>query len=72
VGSDEALASGEEYELLVAAPSLDTAAFSAATGGLRLTAIGAVEAGPPGGEVVIEDGGRSVARPPTHDHFSRR
>jgi thiamine-monophosphate kinase len=72
VGSDEALASGEEYELLVAAPSLDTAAVSAASGGRRLAAIGAVEAGPPGGEVVIEAGGRSVARPPTHDHFSRR
>ncbi|MBA3854717.1 MAG: thiamine-phosphate kinase [Gemmatimonas sp.] len=41
---DAALQSGEEYELLVAAPSLDTAAFAQAHGGLELTAIGRVEA----------------------------
>jgi thiamine-monophosphate kinase len=68
----DALASGEEYELLVAAPALDPAAFAAANGGLRLTAIGAVEAGPSGGEVVIEDGGRPVRHPATHDHFAKR
>lgn len=72
VGAHDALASGEEYELLVSAPSLDVTAFTAATRGLRLTAIGVVEAGAAGGEVVIDDGGRSVALPPTHDHFSRR
>jgi thiamine-monophosphate kinase len=72
ISGNDALASGEEYELLVAAPSLDATAFAAATGGLRLTAIGVVEAGPSAGEVVLDDAGHIVTMPATHDHFSRR
>lgn len=67
----DALVSGEEYELLVAAPAgaIDTAAFSAAVGGLALTAIGRVERSD-GGEVVAERGGKAVPLPGAHDHFA--
>lgn len=58
-----ALASGEEYELLVAAPaSLDAAAF-AARFGLPLTRIGTASAGPAGVTARVD-------LPPGHDHFS--
>jgi thiamine-monophosphate kinase len=68
----EASMSGEEYELLVAAPALDVQAFAAAHGGLRLTAIGRVESLAPGdgAEVVAEERGVRVALPRTHDHFA--
>ncbi len=56
-GAREAIASGEEYELLVAAAGLDTAAFARAHAGLTLTAIGRVEAREP-------RGGRGLASPP--------
>lgn len=66
---EEALRSGEEYELLVAAPALDVQAFAAAHGGLPLTAIGRVEAGD-APAVQAERGGRRVALPGSHDHFA--
>ena len=68
VASRDALTSGEEYEVLVTAPALDPAAFAAAHGGLALTPIGQVVAGPVGA-VSLLAGGRAV--PPVHafDHF---
>jgi thiamine monophosphate kinase len=72
VSVHDAATSGEEYELLVAAGPLDLAAFAAANGGLRLTPIGRVESGPPGGEALLEERGVAIPRPPTHDHFARR
>lgn len=64
----DAAASGEEYELVVAAPHpLDTKAF-ADRFGLPLTAIGRAVAGP--SEVVLTLGGARVAPASGHDHFS--
>jgi thiamine-monophosphate kinase len=71
VSVDDALASGEEYELLVAAPALDVTAFAAAHHGLTLTAIGRVESAHGPGDVVAERDGRPVALPSAHDHFAR-
>jgi len=68
VTSREALASGEEYELLVTAPAFDTTAFAAAHAGLALTAIGRVVTGPTGSVRLLEHG-RTVELPSTHDHF---
>jgi thiamine-monophosphate kinase len=59
--------SGEEYELLVAAPSLDTREF-AARFGIPLTEIG--EAG--GTEVAFLDRGRPVVIGRGHDHLSSK
>ena len=66
VSPDDALASGEEYELLVSAPaSLDPAAFARATG-VSLTAIGrVVEPGAAGAGV-----GARVDLPGGYDHLS--
>lgn len=69
----DALRSGEEYELLVAAPTLDRAAFAAAHDGLALTAIGRFEAAEPGGAGGAPAGVARRARPhlaPSHDHFA--
>lgn len=67
----DALVSGEEYELLVAAPTLDTAAFRAAHDGLTLTPIGRVEVSRHGvGEAVGEQDGRTVPLAGAHDHFA--
>ncbi|HET7622415.1 MAG TPA: thiamine-phosphate kinase [Gemmatimonadaceae bacterium] len=63
----EAFASGEEYELLVAAPHLDTATFERDFG-VPLTAIGSARRGAP--EVVAVLEGRRVALPGGFDHFS--
>ncbi len=71
VGVEAALSSGEEYELLVAAPALDTAAFAAAHDGLSLTPVGRVEAARGAGEVRAERDGRPTALPQAHDHFAR-
>jgi thiamine-monophosphate kinase len=71
VSMDDALASGEEYELLVAAPAIDVQAFAAANGGLSLTAIGRVEVAHIGGEVTAERDGLPAALPAAHDHFAR-
>jgi thiamine-monophosphate kinase len=65
-----ALASGEEYELLVAAPALDTQAFTDATG-LALTAIGRVDPASGRANVSAERAGRPVLLPRSHDHFAR-
>ena len=74
VSAREALVSGEEYELLVAAPALDSEAFVAAHRGLSLRAIGTVEAAADGdaGSVVAAEGGRRIELPTGHDHFAAR
>ena len=65
--SDDALASGEEYELLVTSSGeLDVAAFRQEFG-LDLTEIG--EAQGDEAEVVLTAGGRRVAPPAGYDHF---
>ncbi len=67
---EDALASGEEYELLLAAPRLDVAAFAAAHDGLMLTPIGRVETSERGvGDAVSERRGRQVPLAGAHDHF---
>ena len=64
----DAARSGEEYELLVAAPaSLDALAFAAACG-LPLTRVGRIEAGAPVAEAW--EGGARVDLTRGHDHFS--
>lgn len=64
----DALASGEEYELLVTSPSsLDVAAFRAEFD-LDLTEIG--EAQGDEADVVLTAGGRRVAPPAGYDHFT--
>jgi thiamine-monophosphate kinase len=67
IPASQAVVSGEEYELLLAAPTLDVAAFSAAHDGLELTPIGWVEAGI---GVLALAGGRPVPLPGAHDHFA--
>jgi thiamine-monophosphate kinase len=67
VATADAAKSGEEYELLVAAPELDARAFRAAFG-LDLTEIGAVVDGPAG--VTTFEAGVRVAPVLGHDHFS--
>ncbi|MGI8619751.1 MAG: thiamine-phosphate kinase [Gemmatimonadaceae bacterium] len=68
--SDDALAGGEEYELLVTCPGpLDTAAFRREFG-LDLTEIGEVRGGE--ADVVLTAGGRRVALPAGYDHFTAR
>jgi thiamine-monophosphate kinase len=64
----DAARSGEEYELLITAPSLDAGAFRA-TFGLPLTEIGVVAAGGPGVST-LEHGAR-VAVVAGHDHLSK-
>lgn len=71
---EEALASGEEYELLVTAPELDPTAFARAHPNLTLTRIGRVEAASAtleSGAVRGERDGKPVELPSTHDHFAR-
>jgi thiamine-monophosphate kinase len=69
VSSVAAAASGEEYELVVAAPAaLDGAAF-ARRFGAPLTAIGRAVEGAAG--VVLTLGGARVAPAHGHDHFSQ-
>ena len=67
VSAIDAFASGEEYELVVAAPHLDTDAFERDFG-VPLTAIGRVERGTP--DVVAWLAGQRVALPGGFDHFS--
>ena len=71
VPSIDALASGEEYELVVAAPpGLDEHAF-AGRFGTPLTRVGAItEVGPGPGTVRVRVHGAFVDLPPGHDHFS--
>lgn len=63
----EAVASGEEYELLAAAPYLDVDAFERELG-IPLTAVGRVERGE--AAVRARLAGRRVALPGGFDHFS--
>lgn len=86
IRADDALRSGEEYELLVAGRGLDVAEFARAHDGLTLTAIGRVEAladasgvsvvgraaPAASGTVRAERGGRVVPLPGAHDHFAAR
>ena len=66
---DDALASGEEYELLVTcARALDGAAFEKEFG-LPLTGIGEVVAASEAGVIVL-DRGQRVAPPAGYDHFT--
>jgi thiamine-monophosphate kinase len=70
--AEQALRSGEEYELFVTAPAIDIAAFRAATG-TRLTPIGQVVMPTEGPSVLVEVAGDSSARVDStrgHDHFS--
>jgi thiamine-monophosphate kinase len=67
IDPQEALSSGEEYELLCAAPLLDTAEF-AREFGLPLSRIGETRAGTPA--VVLTMGGERVDLPLGYDHFS--
>jgi thiamine-monophosphate kinase len=68
VSPEDAAASGEEYELVVATPeALDLQAF-VATFRLPLTPVAHAVAGNPGVEVRRK--GRRVANPRGHDHFS--
>ena len=62
----QAIASGEEYEIVVTAPQIDTARFSDEFG-LDLTEIGRVVAGSPG--VILLENGQRIAAPPGFDHF---
>ncbi|HEY1953579.1 MAG TPA: AIR synthase-related protein, partial [Gemmatimonadaceae bacterium] len=66
VSSSEAIGSGEEYEILVTAPRIDTRQFTEELG-LDLTEIGRVVAGSPG--VIILEGGKRIDAPPGFDHF---
>jgi thiamine-monophosphate kinase len=69
VSPAEAANSGEEYELAVTAPAIDTKQFSAEFG-LELTEIGRVVAGSPG--VDLLKGGDKIAAPPGFDHFRNK
>jgi len=70
VTMQQAIASGEEYELIVTAKSIDAAAFSDEFG-LELTEIGRVVAGPP--RVILLENGREIAAPTGgFDHFETR
>jgi thiamine monophosphate kinase len=62
----QAASSGEEYEIVVTAPKIDTAQF-AEEFGLDLTEIGRVVAGSPG--IVLKQGGELIVSPPGFDHF---
>ncbi|HST07906.1 MAG TPA: AIR synthase-related protein, partial [Gemmatimonadaceae bacterium] len=66
VSAAEAIASGEEYEVVVTGPQIDAARFSDEFG-LELTDIGRVVAGPSG--VILLDNGQRIAAPPGFDHF---
>jgi thiamine-monophosphate kinase len=62
----EAASSGEEYEIVVTAPSIDVVEFTLEFG-LDLTEIGRVAAGAPRVELLQD--GKPVAAPPGFDHF---
>jgi thiamine-monophosphate kinase len=62
----EAAGSGEEYEIVVTAPEIDTGQFSGEFG-LDLTEIGRVVAGSTG--IVLMQGGERITAPPGFDHF---
>ena len=65
----QAASSGEEYEIVVTAPRIDTEEFVAEFG-LALTEIGRVVAGAVGVELL--DQGQKVSAPPGFDHFRNK
>jgi thiamine-monophosphate kinase len=69
VSPADAANSGEEYEVAVTAPAIDTDQFSAEFG-LDLTEIGRVVAGSSG--VDLLEGGKKIVAPPGFDHFRNR
>lgn len=66
VSAVQAASSGEEYEIVVTAPEIDTAQFSEEFG-LELTEIGRVVAGTPG--IALMQEGRRIVAPQGFDHF---
>jgi thiamine-monophosphate kinase len=66
VSAVQAASSGEEYEIVVTAPEIDTRQFSDEFG-LDLTEIGRVVAGTTG--IVLKQGGERIVTPPGFDHF---
>lgn len=66
VSALEAASAGEEYEIAVTAPSIDTRSFSEEFG-LELTEIGRVVAGSPGVELL--QAGQRITAPAGFDHF---
>ncbi|MDQ6768688.1 MAG: thiamine-phosphate kinase [Gemmatimonadota bacterium] len=62
----QAANSGEEYEIAVTAPAIDTDGF-AAEFGLALTEIGRIVAGSPGVDLLKD--GKKIGAPPGFDHF---
>jgi len=66
VTMQQAVNSGEEYELIVTAKNIDTRAFTEEFG-LELTEIGRVVAGPP--RVTLLENGKSISAPLGYDHF---
>jgi len=70
---EQALGGGEDYELLVTAPEVDTAAF-AKRFGIPLTQIGTVSAasGRDDGELEILHHGAQIPAPRGYDHLAAR
>ena len=66
VSVEEAVSSGEEYELIVTAKDIDTRAFSEEFG-LELTEVGRVVAGP--AQVTLLKNGQPISAPGGYDHF---
>jgi thiamine-monophosphate kinase len=66
VSALQAASGGEEYEIVVTAPPIDTRQFSEEFG-LELTEIGQVVAGPSG--VHLFEGGKQITTPAGFDHF---
>lgn len=66
VSPAQAASSGEEYEIVVTAPEIDTRQFFEEFG-LELTELGRVVAGAPG--VTLLEGGKRITAPPGFDHF---
>jgi thiamine monophosphate kinase len=65
----DALSSGEEYEIVVTAPSIDVKQFTEEFG-LTLTEVGVVVAGSPG--VSLVGGGKQINPPEGFDHFREK
>ncbi len=66
VSPTQAASSGEEYEIVVTAPEIDTRQFSEEFG-LELTEVGRVVAGRPG--VTLLQAGKRISAQPGFDHF---
>ena len=66
VSPTQAASSGEEYEIAVTAPEIDTRQFSEEFG-LELTEVGRVVAGRPG--VTLLQAGKPISAQPGFDHF---